>query len=156
MSQRARNHHLPTEPKPLHTSPTSLPLQIMPVYTLFQTDNTVEVLEINREDQKPRRLVEHLRQIIVDQWLEIYDRFRIGRQACTIFVAENGAGRKRNFLINQALIDSATKSNYNGEYLNTWGHLRLRGDIVVKTAKPIERKYFDDSGLCDTSSDESE
>ena len=130
----------------------------MPVYTLFKTDNTVEVLEISREDQKPGRLFEHLKQFIVDHWLETNVRFRIGKQACTIFMADNPEGRPLNFLVNQALINSATKTNYNRAYLDQWGRIILRGDIVVKTAKPIDPKFLNvpEAAFPDTASDESE
>lgn len=130
----------------------------MSVYTLFRTNSTVEVLEISREDQKSNRIVEYLRQFIVDRWLEINVRFRIGKQACTIFMADDAEGRNTNFLVNQALINSATKTNYNRKYLDQWGTISLRGDIVIKTTKPIDPKFLNvpEAMFPDTASDESE
>ena len=109
----------------------------MPVYTLFKADNTVEVLEISKNDQKPDRILEYFKQYIADEWLEINARFRVDNQAATIFMADNPAGRASNERLNALLTKSAKNSNYNRGYLDSHENIDLKGDIVVKTSKPI-------------------
>ena len=109
----------------------------MPVHTLFKADNTVKVIEISKDIQKPDKILEHLKQFVADEWIEINARFRIGKQASTVFMADNSQGRASNVQLNALLTQSASKNNYNREYLNNNGIIDLKGDIVVKTSKPI-------------------